>query len=104
MADACVYILEKITFLDMCTNTQEIRNTHINIGTGVDISIKELAFLIKNIIGYQGELIFNTNKLDGTLEKLTNVSKLHQLGWHHKIELEEGINLMYEWYTNATKE
>jgi GDP-L-fucose synthase len=50
------------------------------------------------------ELVFNINKPDGTLEKLTNVSKLHQLGWHHKIELEEGINLMYEWYTNATKE
>jgi GDP-L-fucose synthase len=100
MADACVFIIEKINFFDMCKDTQEIRNTHINIGTGKDISIKELALLIKNIIGYQGELVFNTNKPDGTLEKLTNVSKLHELGWHHKIELKEGIKLMYEWYKN----
>jgi len=78
----------------------EIRNTHINIGTGKDISIKDLAELIKKTIGFKGTLYFNTTKPDGTLKKLTNSSKLHQLGWQHKIELEEGIWKMVKWYSN----
>jgi GDP-L-fucose synthase len=76
----------------------EIRNTHINIGTGIDISIADLAILIKNIIGYQGVFTFNTSKPDGTMVKLTDPSKLHSLGWKHKVELEDGIRTMYEWY------
>jgi GDP-L-fucose synthase len=76
----------------------EVRNTHINIGTGKDISIRELAETIKEIIGFQGELYFNTDKPDGTMLKLTDPSKLHNLGWHHKVELEDGIRKMYEWY------
>jgi len=78
--------------------TIEIRNTHINIGTGVDISIKELAETIKKIVGYEGELYFNDTKPDGTMVKLTDPSKLHALGWKHTTELEEGISTMYEWY------
>jgi len=85
--------------LSQPTNT-EIRNTHINIGTGVDISIRELAETIKKIIGFQGELYFNADKPDGTMLKLTDPSKLHQLGWHHKIELQDGIKKMYDWYQN----
>jgi len=77
---------------------QEIRNTHINIGTGVDISIKDLATMIKEIVGFKGELYFNVDKPDGTMKKLTDVSKLHGLGWKHKVELEDGVEKMYAWY------
>ncbi len=76
----------------------EIRNTHINIGTGKEISIRQLAELIKGTIGFKGELIFNASKPDGTMRKLTDVTKLHALGWHHKIEIEDGVKKMYEWY------
>jgi GDP-L-fucose synthase len=99
MADACVFILESRDFKDTYNDVdKEIRNTHINIGTGVDISIKKLALTIKKIVGYNGELYFNDTKPDGTMIKLTNPSKLHDLGWKHKVELEEGIRMMYEWY------
>ena len=99
MADACVFLMENRDFKDTYNeNEKEIRNTHINIGTGEDISIKELAYLIKEIVGYQGELYFNTEKPDGTMIKLTDPSKLHALGWRHKVELEDGIRTVYEWY------
>ncbi len=99
MADACVFIMEHRDFKDTYSEGQkEIRNTHINIGTGEDISIKELAELIKDIIGFEGELFYNTDKPDGTLRKLTDVSKLNALGWKHKMNLENGIKEMYEWY------
>jgi GDP-L-fucose synthase len=99
MADACVYVMEKVNFSDLKNkNSEEIRNTHINIGTGKEISIKNLATLIKNKIGFKGDLFFNTNKPDGTLRKLTDVAKLHSLGWHHKIEIEEGVERIFEWY------
>ena len=112
MADACVFIMENRDFTDTYTLTdganttctpnevknQEIRNTHINIGTGIDISIKELAETIKEIIGFQGELYFNADKPDGTMKKLTDVSKLHGLGWKHTVELKDGIEKMYAWY------
>jgi len=74
----------------------------LNIGTGVDISIKELALTIKKIVGYEGELYFNDTKPDGTMVKLTDPSKLHSLGWEHKVELLDGIQTMYEWYINST--
>lgn len=105
MADACIYIMEKVSFTDivnsqslLSSHSQEIRNTHINIGTGKEITIKNLAYLIKETIGFKGEFYFNTEKPDGTMRKLTNPAKLHALGWHHKIEIEEGIKKMYDWY------
>jgi len=98
MADACVYIMNKVNFDDLRPKEGAIRNTHINIGTGKDISIKDLAFLIKRIVGYQGELRFNPDKPDGTFRKLTDISKLHHIGWHHSIEIEEGISRLYTWY------
>jgi len=113
MADACVFLLENRDFSDVVnsefniensTLKNEVRNTHINIGTGLDIAIKELAQLIKNIVEFKGELIFNTDKPDGTLIKLTNRSKLHSLGWKHKVELEDGIKAMYEWYKKENNE
>ena len=79
----------------------EVCNIHINIGTGKDISIKDLAYLIKDIIGYKGEFYFNTLKPDGTMRKVTDVSKLHSLGWKHKIELEYGIKKIFEWYVKS---
>ena len=115
MADACVFLLESRDFKDTyetlegsndsCTpnsiKNQEIRNTHINIGTGVDISIRELAETIKKIVGYEGELYFNDTKPDGTMVKLTDPSKLHALGWKHTVELEEGIRTVYDWYLKS---
>ena len=114
MADACVFIMENRDFQDILNTTHltpntggytnEVRNTHLNIGTGIDISIKELALTIKNIVGYQGELYFNDTKPDGTMLKLTDPSKLHSLGWKHKVELEDGIRTMYKWYIINNKE
>lgn len=105
MADACVFLLENRDFKDTYTSTcKEVNNTHINIGTGIDISIKELAECIKTIIGFKGELYFNTQKPDGTIVKLTEPSKLHSLGWKHKVELEDGIRTMYEWYKGQINE
>ena len=99
MADACVYVMENTNFSDLMEkNTNSVKNTHINIGTGKEISIHKLAYLIKEVIGFKGDLIFNSNKPDGTLRKLTNVSKLRSLGWHHKIEIEEGIEKIFDWY------
>ncbi len=116
MADACVYLLESRDFKDTyqsnastndsCTpnsvQTAEIRNTHINIGTGVDISIRELAETIQRVVGYKGKLKFNTDKPDGTMVKLTDPSKLHELGWKHTVELRDGIEKMYQWYKKTT--
>ncbi|WP_439152759.1 GDP-L-fucose synthase family protein [Winogradskyella sp.] len=99
MADACVFIMENRDFNDTFdADCNELRNTHINIGTGEDISIKQLAELIKQITGFRGEFIYNTDKPDGTLRKLTDVSKLNALGWNHSMSLENGIKQMYDWY------
>ncbi|MEM9142088.1 MAG: GDP-L-fucose synthase [Bacteroidota bacterium] len=104
MADACVFLMENRDFSDCYdSKVKEIRNTHINIGTGTDISIADLARTIKRIIGLKGELYFNTEKPDGTLKKLTDSSKLHSLGWHHQVGLEEGIERIYEWYISTRK-
>ncbi|GAB1308213.1 GDP-L-fucose synthase [Urechidicola sp. KH5] len=99
MADACIFMMEQRNFKDTYLKGQkEIRNTHVNIGTGVEISIKELAETIRDVIGFTGALKFNADKPDGTMRKLTDVSKLHNLGWSHKINLQEGIKKMYNWY------
>ena len=76
----------------------EVRNTHINIGTGKDITIKDLAILIKNVVGFKGGFVFNIEKPDGTMRKVTNVSKLNSLDWKHSIDLEKGVQMMYDWY------
>jgi GDP-L-fucose synthase len=87
LAEACVYLME--TYDD---------STLVNIGTGVDITIKELAETIKAEVGYEGEIVWNTDKPDGTPRKLMDVSKLHELGWKHKIDLKEGIAQVYNEY------
>jgi GDP-L-fucose synthase len=98
MADASVYIMEKIDFKDLILPGKEIRNTHINIGTGEELSIKTLATLIAQSVGYAGELYFNVEKPDGTMRKLADVNKLHRLGWHHQINIQEGVKRLYQWY------
>ena len=99
MADACVFLLENRDFKHtFSAEEKEVKNTHINIGTGVDISIKELAEQIKRCIGYKGRFNFNTSKPDGTMQKLTNVSKLNALGWKHTVSLNKGVEKIYAWY------
>ena len=99
MADACVFLMQNRNFSNTYNLTEkEIRNTHINIGTGIDVSIKELAVTIKKTIDFKGELVFNSDKPDGTLKKLTDVSKLQNLGWKYKVSLAEGVNKLYNWY------
>ena len=99
MADASVFVMEHVDFKDTYSpNEKEIRNCHINIGTGKEITIRQLAELIIKTIGYKGNLKFDSSKPDGTMRKLTDPSKLHELGWHHKIEIDEGVSMMYNWY------
>ena len=71
---------------------------HLNIGTGEDVEIRELAQIIKEVVGYQGEIISDITKPDGTPRKLLNVDRLHNTGWKHKVELREGIERVYKWY------
>jgi GDP-L-fucose synthase len=99
MADACVFLLENRDFEHTFSDLEhEVKNTHINIGTGIDISIMELAKQIKITIGYKGSFNFDISKPDGTMRKLTNVSKLHGLGWKHTVSLNKGVEKMYAWY------
>ena len=105
MADASVHVLLNVDFKDTydpnvknADGITEIRNCHINVGTGKEISIREVAELIQKKIGFRGEIRWDSSKPDGTLKKLTDVKKLHSLGWHHKIEIDEGIHRLYEWY------
>ncbi len=88
MADACVFLLEKYS-----------GEQHVNIGTGVEVTIRELAETVKRIVGFEGEIVWNSDMPDGTPRKLTDVTRLHALGWHHKVDLEEGVRLAYDWFT-----
>ncbi len=99
MADACVFLMEHHDFSHLCPSaTTEIRNCHINIGTGEEISIRDLSALIAQAIGYQGRITFDSSKPDGTMRKLTDVSKLHALGWKHRIGIREGVERLVHWY------
>ena len=100
MADACIYVMQNVDFKDLIKDKKEIRNTHINIGTGSDITIKDLSSLIARIIDYKGNISFDSSKPDGTMKKLTDPSKLNGLGWKHKEEIEEGVERIFEWYLN----
>ena len=87
MADACVFLLENYD-----------GEQHVNIGTGKEVTIRELAEVVRSAVGYEGEIYWNKDMPDGTPRKLTDVTKLHGLGWTHKVELEEGVRLAYEWF------
>ena len=92
MADACVFLMENYD-----------GEQHVNIGTGEEVSIRQLAETVKEVVGFDGELVFNTDMPDGTPRKLTTVDKLHGLGWKHKVSLNEGIRLAYEWFLENYK-
>ena len=101
MADASVHILLNVDFADTYDKQErDIRNCHVNIGTGKEISIREVAALIQREVGFKGEVRWDASKPDGTMRKLTDVTKLHKLGWHHKVEIEEGVSRLYKWYLN----
>ena len=93
MADACIYLLQNYS-----------GEEHVNIGAGKEITIKELAEMVKEIVGYEGEIIWDDSMPDGTPRKLLDVSKLHDIGWKEKVSLREGIRLEYEWYLSQDKE
>jgi GDP-L-fucose synthase len=110
MADACVYLMERedrssVIPTDVGTPSLTANipggTSFFNIGTGIEISIRDLAHLVKKIVGFRGDLLFNASKPDGTMRKVTDVSKLHSLGWQHKVDLEEGINKLYQWYLSG---
>lgn len=99
MADACTYVMERVDFKDLAADKgNEIRNCHINIGTGVELTIGELVRMIAATVGFEGEIVFDASKPDGTMRKLTDPSRLHALGWRHKVSPEEGIGRLYRWY------
>ncbi len=93
MADACVFLLENYD-----------GEQHVNIGTGREVTIKELAQTVQRVVGYQGEIVWNQDMPDGTPRKLTDVTKLHVLGWRHRIELEEGVQLAYDWFRENVRD
>jgi GDP-L-fucose synthase len=99
MADASVHVLLNVDFKDTYDPAdKEVRNCHINVGTGKEVTIRDAAEKIIREIDFKGELCWDTSKPDGTPRKLTDVTKLHRLGWHHKVEIDEGIHRLYEWY------
>ena len=79
----------------------EIRNCHINVGTGKELTIRELSELVVKAVGFEGTVEFDTSKPDGTMRKLIDVSKLHSLGWTHKVEIEDGVKKLFEWYKDS---
>lgn len=98
MADATVHVMLNVSFNDVKGDSPEVRNTHINIGTGKELHIAELAALIKDEVGFPGEIRWDATKPDGTMRKLCDVNKIHSLGWHHTVELKDGIARLYRWY------
>ena len=93
MADACVFLLENYS-----------GEQHVNIGTGKEVTIRQLAETVQKTVGFEGEIVWNTDMPDGTPRKLTDVTKLHGLGWTHRVELEEGVKLAYDWFKDNIKE
>ena len=93
VADACYFLMQNY-------EGDEI----VNIGTGSELTIKELALLVKKIVGFSGNIVFDTSKPDGTPRKLTDVSKIHALGWRHRLELEDGVKSVYQWYVQRVAE
>lgn len=131
MADASVYVLLNVDFKDVIgiekyssvhygasadgqvdrnhsagrggaiPSLGEIRNCHINVGTGKELTIRELSELVVKAVGFEGTVEFDSTKPDGTMRKLIDVTKLHSLGWKHKIEIEEGVQRLFDWYKES---
>ena len=107
MASACIHIMKHIDFSSVVntmqiSNSKEIRNTHLNIGSGIDYSITELAELIKAKIGYKGKFSYDTTKPDGTFIKFSDIEKIKKFGWSPTTNIEDGIIATYEWYKKYT--
>ncbi len=99
LAEACVYVMEEVSFKDLIKiGDTQIRNTHINVGSGEEASIAQLAAYVKKAVGYEGELKFDATKPDGTPRKLMDSSKLRNLGWQPKVDLAHGVGRLYQWY------
>ncbi|NMB81999.1 MAG: NAD-dependent epimerase/dehydratase family protein, partial [Ignavibacteria bacterium] len=99
LADAIFFLLNRIDAKDI----YDFGITHLNIGTGKDLTIKELAELIKEIVGYKGEIIYDTTKPDGTPRKLMDVTRINVVGWKYKTSLEKGIEKAYKWFLENHK-
>ncbi len=101
LADACIYLMEAINFDDIVQDdTSQVKNTQINIGIGKDLSIKELAFIINGMTGFDGQFFWDTSEPDGTVQKFLDVCKIRNLGWKESIALENGIGKVYGSYTS----
>lgn len=100
MADASVFVMENVDWKDVSASMSEVRNTHINIGTGVEVTISELARMVASSVGFDGVIDFDSTKPDGTMRKLTDPSKLKALGWQYSVDLQDGIDRIYNWYLN----
>lgn len=98
MARACVHVMQNVSFDDLRPAEGEVRNVHLNIGTGQEISIADLATLAAKTIGFTGKIAFDPSKPDGTMRKLTDPSRINALGWRHSIEVPEGLERLYAWY------
>lgn len=102
MAEACVYVMEHIDFQDLYSpETTQVRNCHINIGSGEEVSIADLACLIADAVGYKGAILFDPTKPDGTMRKLTDSSLIRRLGWRHRVALRDGIGRLLDWYKHS---
>jgi len=97
MADACVFVMETIH----AANLYQQGISHINLGTGEDIPIRDLAAMIKDIVGFKGKIVYDSTKPDGMPKKLLDVTRLQSYGWSHRIDLENGIRSVYRWYDSA---
>jgi len=102
MAEACVFVMNNVNFNDISQGQTEVRNTQINIGTGVDLTINELAHMIKDLVGFEGDIAFDPTKPDGTMRKLLSVDKLNKLGWKNRIQLKDGLKMTIDWYNSIT--
>ncbi len=103
LADASVFILENINFSDLIADKKIIINTHLNVGTGHGVKIKEVAEIIKNVADYKGGFVYNSSKPDGTMLKVIDTTKINSLGWKHKVSLEKGIKMLYHLYLREFK-
>lgn len=102
MADATVHVMENVDFGRLRAECEragrEVRDCHINIGTGIEHTIAQTAELVRRTVGFGGRIVWDTDKPDGTMRKLCDVERLHSLGWRHKVELPDGIERLYRWY------
>lgn len=101
MADATVHVMLNVSFDDLKGDNPDVRNTHINIGSGIEHTIARTAAIVRDAVGFEGRLAWDSSKPDGTMRKLCDVSRIHSLGWKHKVDLEQGIPRLYQWYLQS---